>query len=216
MIFGLPAVFALLDGMHPPAGPLCINRVALYSKIWRGFDRGLYAFFKRYLFLPICQPTFSVGRKLLGVGVSYTFVLVWHGFHYHNVVWIVLNVVELFIEYGAKGLYTIPSIRLMRERNLSDVNFRRLLAWLQILPFAFGLYSNFYFLGGSQVGGMFVDRIFWEETVPVRWPFLLLITIGYFYMHVAMEVDRMEEARDGSGEGRCPVMAGGGGKRKGE
>jgi len=41
------------------------------------------------------------------------------------------------------------------------------LGWLQIVPFAFGLYSNFYFLGGSAVGWLFVQRIFWEETVGV-------------------------------------------------
>ena len=46
VIFGLPAIFALIDGMEPPDGPICISRVSLYSKIWRGFDRGLYAFFK--------------------------------------------------------------------------------------------------------------------------------------------------------------------------
>uniref|UniRef100_A0A915NU63 Uncharacterized protein n=1 Tax=Meloidogyne floridensis TaxID=298350 RepID=A0A915NU63_9BILA len=35
VIFGLPAIFALIDGMEPPDGPICISRVSLYSKIWR-------------------------------------------------------------------------------------------------------------------------------------------------------------------------------------
>jgi hypothetical protein len=93
--------------------------------------------------------------------------------------------VELVVEFGAKSLYSIPEVRKWREANLSDCNFRRILAWFQIVPFAIGLYSNFYFLGGSQVGALFVQRIFWEETVPVRWPFLLLISVGYNYMHVS-------------------------------
>lgn len=79
-----------------------------------------------------------------------------------------------------------------REKHISDVSFRRILGWLQIIPFAFGLYSNFYFLGGSEVGWLFVQRIFWEETVFVRWPFLLLISLGYFYMQVTMEVERKQ------------------------
>jgi len=98
VIFGLPSCFALFDGLQPPAGPICISRVSLYSKIWRGFDRGLYAFFKEYIFVPICWPTFSLPRKLFGLCVSFTFVLLWHGFHHHNIVWIGLNIVELCIE----------------------------------------------------------------------------------------------------------------------
>lgn len=82
-----------------------------------------------------------------------------------------------------------------REKRISDVNFRRILGWLQIVCFAVGLYSNFYFLGGSQVGQMFVQRIFWEETWTLRWPFFLLITLGYFYMQVAMEVERNASLR---------------------
>ncbi|KAH7729689.1 HHAT-1 protein [Aphelenchoides avenae] len=206
VIFGLPSVFARIDNMVPPDGPICISRVALYSKIWRAFDRGLYAFFKEYIFIPICAPTFSTTRKIFGVLVSYGFVLLWHGMHHHNVVWIILNIVELFLEYGSKGIYTVPTVRTWRERHLSDVNFRRVLGWLQIVPFAFGLYSNFYFLGGSEVGRLFVDRIFWEETVPVRWPFLLLIFLGYFYMQVAMESDRRaalkQDATNRNEEGR--------------
>ena len=82
-----------------------------------------------------------------------------------------------------------------REKRISDVNFRRILGWLQIVCFAIGLYSNFYFLGGSQVGQMFVRRIFWEETWTLRWPFFLLITIGYFYMQVTMEIERRATLR---------------------
>ncbi|KAI1726701.1 MBOAT, membrane-bound o-acyltransferase family domain-containing protein [Ditylenchus destructor] len=197
VIFGLPAVFAKLDNMQPPKGPMCISSVALYSKIWRGFDRGLYAFFKEYIFVPICTPTFSLWRKVTGVFVSYTFVLLWHGFLHQNIIWIVLNIVELFLEYVGKTLYTLQWIRDRREKSVSDTNFRRLLGVLQIVPFAFGLYSNFYFLGGSEIGWLFVKRIFLEETVTLRWPFFLLITIGYFYMQVAMEKDRRGSS--------CPV-----------
>ena len=190
VIFGYQAVFARLDNMKPPQGPICISRISLYSKIWRGFDRGLYAYFKEYIFIPICAPSFSTSRKIFGVLASYTFVLIWHGFQHHNIVWIVLNIIELFLEYGAKGIYTIQSVRTWREKNISDINFRRILGWLQIVCFAVGLYSNFYFLGGSQIGQMFVQRIFWEETYTLRWPFFLLITLGYFYMQVSMEVER--------------------------
>lgn len=82
----MPAAFARIDNMQPPKGPICMARVALYSKMWRNFDRGLYTFFKQYIFIPICAPTFSLLRKMFAVLVCYGFVLVWHGFYYHNYV----------------------------------------------------------------------------------------------------------------------------------
>uniref|UniRef100_A0A0K0EDZ1 Protein-cysteine N-palmitoyltransferase Rasp n=1 Tax=Strongyloides stercoralis TaxID=6248 RepID=A0A0K0EDZ1_STRER len=196
IIFGLPSLFARIDGMQPLDGPICISRIVLYSKIWRGFDRGLYVFFKKYIFIPICQPTFSLKRKIFGLCVSYMFVLLWHGFLHHNIVWIILNVIELLLEYTAKGIYSIPSIKEWREKNISDVNFRRILGWLQIIPYIFGLYSNFYFLGGSAVGWAFVDRIFIQETITLQYPFFILIGLGWFYANVTMEIDRLLEIKN--------------------
>uniref|UniRef100_A0A0N4WSD6 MBOAT family protein n=1 Tax=Haemonchus placei TaxID=6290 RepID=A0A0N4WSD6_HAEPC len=168
IIFGLPSVFARFDNMDPQPGPICISRVMLFSKVWREFDRGLYQFFKTYIFVPICAPTFSLPRKVFGVFVSYSFVLLWHGFYHHNIVWIILNIISLLLEMSSKALYGVESFRHWREKVISDVNFRRVLALLQIVPFAFGLYSNIYFLGGSEVGALFVKRIFDEETIPLR------------------------------------------------
>ncbi|KHJ85056.1 hypothetical protein OESDEN_15223 [Oesophagostomum dentatum] len=69
---------------------------------------------------------------------------------------------------SAKTLYANDTFRNWRENMVSDVNFRRILAPLHIVPFACGLYSNIYFLGGSDVGALFVKRIWDEETVTVR------------------------------------------------
>ncbi|CAI5441952.1 unnamed protein product [Caenorhabditis angaria] len=193
VIFGLPSLFAKLDNMEPLPGPICLIRVTLYSKVWREFDRGLYQFFKKYIFIPICAPTFSLPRKIFGVFISYGFVLLWHGFYHHNIVWIGLNIIALFIEMGSKAIYTIESVRKWREANLSDITFRRILAWCHILPFAIGLYSNFYFLGGSEVGAAFVQRFLIEETITFRWPFLLIISLGWFHANTAMEVDRQKK-----------------------
>lgn len=195
IIFGMPTFFAKLDKMQPLDTPTCINRITLYSKIWRNFDRGLYLFFKEYIFLPICRPTFSLPRKIFGVFVSYGFVLMWHGFQRHYVIWILLNIAEIFMETIAKVLYTVPSIRAWRESHLSDRNFRRILAFVQLCPFAFGLYAIFYFLSDAEVGYVFVDQIFWKETVTLRWPFFLLLAVGYPFSHVCIDVDRWMNAR---------------------
>ncbi|WKX94176.1 hypothetical protein Q1695_011442 [Nippostrongylus brasiliensis] len=191
VIFGIPTAFARFDNMDPQPGPICISRVMLFSKIWREFDRGLYQFFKQYIFVPICAPTFSLPRKVFGVIVSYSFVLLWHGFYHHNIVWIALNIAALFMEMTAKSLYAIESLRRWREKNISDVAFRRILGPLQVVPFAFGLYSNIYFLGGSETGASFVKRIFDEETIPLRWPGAFLLSLGVCYAQVSMEVERL-------------------------
>ncbi|VBB34590.1 unnamed protein product, partial [Acanthocheilonema viteae] len=147
VIFGLPRIFALADNMEPADGPICINRLTLYSKAWRYFDRGLY-------------------------------------------IWIALNIIGLFMEYGCKGLYGIKEIREWREKYITDIAFRRIIACLHIIPFVLGLYSNFYFLGGFEVGSMFVERIWYEETLTLRFPAILLITLAYFYSQVCIEIDR--------------------------
>ncbi|KAE9418295.1 hypothetical protein Angca_007448, partial [Angiostrongylus cantonensis] len=195
VIFGLPAVFAGFDNMDPQKGPICITRVTLFSKVWREFDRGLYMFFRNYIFVPICRPTFSLQRKVFGVLVSYSFVLLWHGFYHHNIVWIILNIISLVLEMIAKSVYSFEAFRMWREKTISDVTFRRILAALHILPFAFGLYSNIYFLGGSEAGGLFVKRMFNEETVTFRWPFILLLVLGYFYSNTCIEMERQLELR---------------------
>ncbi|KAK6105064.1 MBOAT membrane-bound O-acyltransferase family protein [Brugia pahangi] len=190
VIFGLPRIFALADNMEPAAGPICINRLTLYSKAWRYFDPGLYSFFKTYIFIPICTPTFSIKRKIFGVIISYGFVLLWHGITYANIIWIILNIIGLFMEYCCKGLYTIKDIQKWRETHINDISFRRFIAFLHIIPFILGLYSNFYFLGGYEVGSMFVKRIWYEETLKLRFPAILLITLAYFYSQVCIEIDR--------------------------
>lgn len=192
LIFGIPALFAKIDRLHPPAGPICISRVALYSKMWRYFDRGLYDFFKEYVFMPICQPTFSVVRKTAGMLCCFGFVLVWHGCHHQYYVWIILNIIEIVIEQVSKSIYIIPAVKRTREKYMSDVNFRRILGWLQVFPVCFGLYAIFYFLGGSASGYSFVERIFWAETVTFHPPFGILVCIGYVYTQSCMEIERIQ------------------------
>ncbi|PAV89179.1 hypothetical protein WR25_06181 isoform D [Diploscapter pachys] len=119
VIFGFPSMFAKIDNLQPLPGPICLIRVTLYSKVWREFDRGLYKFFKSYIFIPICQPTFSVQRKIVGVLVSFGFVLMWHGFYHHNKVWIGLNIIALFIEMSSKVIYGLKGVDAFRKRWMS-------------------------------------------------------------------------------------------------
>lgn len=94
------------------------------------------------------------------------------------------------MEYGCRGLYGVKEIQEWREKHISDRAFRRFIACLHVVPFVLGLYSNFYFLGGSEVGSIFVDRIWYEETITLRFPAFFLLTLAYFYSQVCIEIDR--------------------------
>lgn len=65
--------------MQPLEPPICVARVALYSSIWREFDRGLYQFIKLQVYVPIARPTFSVKRKLLAGFVVFMGISRLHG-----------------------------------------------------------------------------------------------------------------------------------------
>ena len=146
---------------------------------------------------------------MLGV---YGFVLVWHGFERHNIIWILLNIVELILEMSAKSIYTVPlqqsskaieaflqiaSVRAWRERNIGDRMFRRIIAYCMVLNYTFSLYSNFYFLGGYMAGWAFVDRVFYGDTYPI--PGLIthfLFFMSYIYSNLCIEVEQWVEKKE--------------------
>ncbi|VDP40792.1 unnamed protein product [Soboliphyme baturini] len=198
---GMHAFFARLDAMQPMALPICVSRVILYSKIWRSFDRGLYLFFKQYVIYPICAPTFSVPRRLLAMLVCFSFVHVWHGLSLSTFVWISMNIVEILLENVCKAVYTVSSVRRWREDHLSDGMFRRMLALAYVVPYYLSLYSNFYFLSSSQAGFIYVKKIFYEDTLKMKFPFLLLTFLGYCYGNLVMEVDDYLERKNNQAKG---------------
>ena len=57
--------------MQPLRPPVCVSRVAIYSRIWRQFDRGLYLFIKHQIYLPILRPTFSLPRKVAAGALAF-------------------------------------------------------------------------------------------------------------------------------------------------
>uniref|UniRef100_A0A1I8BZ57 Innexin n=1 Tax=Meloidogyne hapla TaxID=6305 RepID=A0A1I8BZ57_MELHA len=69
IIFGIPSIFAKIDGMQPNPSPICISHVAKYSQMWRYFDRGLYLFLKNQV--KLMEFIFSFGdRTVFKVRIS--------------------------------------------------------------------------------------------------------------------------------------------------
>ena len=50
--FGIPSVFAAVDGMEPLKLPTCVARCVDFAELWRGFDPGLYLLVKETLLRP--------------------------------------------------------------------------------------------------------------------------------------------------------------------
>lgn len=195
VIFGAMALFAEIDGMAPPAPPICISRVALYSKMWRNFDRGLYDFFKFYIFFPISSPNFSIPKKFFGLTISFFFVLLWHGFQHQYCVWVAFNLKEIITENLAKGIFFTFFFKFYENQKKNQKIFRRILAFFQIYFVPWGLFGVFYFLGGSESGWVFVDRIWNGEAKSLSWSFFFLLFIGYCFTNMCMDVEKWEEKK---------------------
>uniref|UniRef100_A0A915EFA0 RNase H type-1 domain-containing protein n=1 Tax=Ditylenchus dipsaci TaxID=166011 RepID=A0A915EFA0_9BILA len=107
LIFGIPRLFASIDGFSPPGPPICISRVSKYSLMWRHFDQGLYQFLKNQVYIPLLgsssNPQIStlalMIRRFLSMVCVFLFVLSWHGPSSTNYLsWVCLSALELCIE----------------------------------------------------------------------------------------------------------------------
>ncbi len=190
-IFGFPTVFAKLDGMAPPWPPICISRVALYSRMWRYFDRGLYSFLREMLYLPLVGTSGAFLRRTLATAVCFGFVWLWHGATNYYFVWVGLNFIEVMLENAAKEIYKLPSVRMWFDSHLSPTNFRRFTAVLQVPCVAFGIFSIFYFIGGYEIGHLISGSFVFQG-----WPWAYLLSLGYPFAQCCIEIELRERQRD--------------------
>ena len=79
VIYGIGGGLAMLDGFDPPLGPKCIAHISRYSDMWRYFDRGLYDFIKRYIYIPLGGSRAGLLQQTCSSLVCFSFIYVWHG-----------------------------------------------------------------------------------------------------------------------------------------
>ncbi|CDW54419.1 MBOAT family protein [Trichuris trichiura] len=191
-IFGLFKVFAHVDGMEPPDLPVCISRVALYSRIWRHFDRGLYTFLNTHIFHPLSEAIkYPDLRRVCAGAACFLFVWLFHGQSYSFAVWSFLNFVETMFEYVGCRIDRRLSVVCRLRKLFGIACSRRILAVLQLPCIVVSVFSIAFFLGGADTGFVLIRRILIDEHFQLRPVFFYLISLGYCFVQSTMEVERL-------------------------
>ncbi|VDP13203.1 unnamed protein product [Onchocerca flexuosa] len=206
LLFGIPSWFASVDGMKPPAGPACISRISNYSQMWRNFDRGLYEFLKRQVYIPVAgDPSskyFSL-RRLAALLTVFLFVFAWHGTSSNYFYWILLNILEICMEWI--GIAISKTAFYSKIRNfLGPRGERRLIATSMIATAASGVFGVFFFLSRNEIGIIIFKRLFMSIigrllrliiSLPDR-PFTYyaiavhILILGYCFNNVCLELEK--------------------------
>ncbi|KZC09562.1 Protein-cysteine N-palmitoyltransferase Rasp [Dufourea novaeangliae] len=95
VVYGLNHTLCAIDNIQAPSQPKCVARIYLYSDMWKYFDKGLYKFLVRYIYIPLLKSNFN---KVLASFLCFTFVFVWHGMQINIFIWAFLNFIGLNIE----------------------------------------------------------------------------------------------------------------------
>ncbi|KAL7298501.1 hypothetical protein TKK_0008281 [Trichogramma kaykai] len=185
VVYGLASTACRADDVQAPAQPKCIGRIHLYSDMWKHFDRGLYTFLLKYIYIP-CNARSNLG-KVLATAVSFTFIYLWHGMHLYIFIWSFLNFLGLVIENTARSFSDYFYKVILRDK-MGPSNKRRFECALCSPLLAFSAISNFYFFAGDEIGHTYVWRFFTES-----WSInLLLLSILYCCCQTSTEIKLKE------------------------
>uniref|UniRef100_A0A0N5A0H6 Acyltransferase n=1 Tax=Parastrongyloides trichosuri TaxID=131310 RepID=A0A0N5A0H6_PARTI len=207
-IFGLPIYFAKLDEMIPPRKPVCAFTIARFSNVWRGFDRGLYQFMLRQIYIPFLQvrSKFLFLKYVLSLLMPFVFVLIWHGTSTKYLVWVTFSIVDLIVEkigisFGKSNLW--KKIKL----NIGEANGYRLKAAFCVFSVVPGLFGIVSFLVREKNSELIAYKIIIEGIMDIvngTWLtdiyspgfcFIYLVIFSYFYSHTCLYFEEKETVK---------------------
>ncbi|XP_011688362.1 PREDICTED: protein-cysteine N-palmitoyltransferase Rasp isoform X2 [Wasmannia auropunctata] len=178
-IYGTCSNLCYLDNIKAPSQPKCIARIHLYSDMWKYFDRGLYKFLIRYIYIPIRKSNGYFG-KLFASFLCFTFVFIWHGIQINIFIWTLLNFIGIVIEDIGVSIGKSKQYHKIQNTYLSSKNTKRLNCILASPLLAMSAISNFYFLGGQDIGNIFIQNILYGS-----WKNLLVLL---FFLYCCCQV----------------------------
>ncbi|XP_071637796.1 protein-cysteine N-palmitoyltransferase Rasp isoform X11 [Temnothorax longispinosus] len=190
VIYGTCSSLCYLDNIKAPSQPKCIARIHLYSDMWKHFDRGLYKFLIRYIYVPIQKSQkYRYFGKLFASFTCFTFVFIWHGIQMNIFIWTLLNFIGIIIENIGVSIGKSKQYHKILNMYLSSRNTKRLHCMLASPLLAISAISNFYFLGGREIGNIFIQNILYDGS----WKSLsILLFFLYCCCHVSVDVKSWE------------------------
>ncbi|XP_014672519.1 PREDICTED: protein-cysteine N-palmitoyltransferase HHAT-like isoform X2 [Priapulus caudatus] len=190
VMFGLPGTVAKVDGLDPPHQPKCISRIHLYSDMWKYFDRGLYSYLKRYIYIPVGGAPDRYLNKFLASAMCFLYIYYWHGMYDYLVVWCSLNFIGVSVEAIANLICSSASGKRLKEY-VSAAMWRRMKAAINAPLLAICIMSNFYFFMGNEVGQVFFHKLVLYGTLP---SYAVVLYSMYCLGQSSMESERWEDA----------------------
>lgn len=162
--------------------------------MWRYFDRGLYAFLKTQLYIPLQNacPNVYIGR-FLAMLIVFGFVLLWHGINFNFFAWVSLSALELVIERIGSIFYKSQTSKNLQIK-LGDANFTRLTSIALLSNVIPGIFGAFFFLDKLDVASTIFSRVLVNGIkqlvqLDISYPnsgfvFFHLILLGYCFNHI--------------------------------
>ncbi|KAF7634307.1 hypothetical protein Mgra_00006273, partial [Meloidogyne graminicola] len=216
LIFGIPNIFAKIDGMKPNSLPICISHISKYSQMWRYFDRGLYLFLKNQLYIPLLNYQFTSSkipqlnlfinlilfRKILATFSVFIFVLIWHGFNSNFCWWVSLSAFSLLIERLPINQFIQQKLIKIKLSPSTNIRLKCIFMLTALIP---GIFGIFFFLGHGLIGNYIFFKILLQGfkqifTLQISignpgWVMIHLIILGYFFNNTSLFIEEKKKKK---------------------
>ena len=159
VFYRFAGVFAKIDGMEPPGQPACISNLYSYVDMWRYFDKGLYVFLRRYIYIPMGGSRCGIHRQILASFCSFAFVGFWHGGTEKYIAWALTNWLGITVEAVAYNIMKAECMQNFKAK-ISPQMYRRISAAFASANVILLILSNMIFLTGLDATIIYVERLF--------------------------------------------------------
>lgn len=195
IIWGLCSTIAKFDRLYPSDVPSCGSRIYLYSEMWKNFDRGLYAFMKRHIYIMLGGSRHGLLRRMIALLACFGFIYLWHGLHRYILIWCFFNFSTIMLEMIADVIKSSSYFKDFEAKHFSPAMVRRLHSLVIVPVFTVSLFSIITFFTGLRSGRVFVSRLVFEGFPIVN--IVLSVTL-YFCIQTGKEVENYHARRQHS------------------